>query len=211
MLDDLESLWRVWAVVGVVTCCVLPVILFGVALWMVRRYLNGLSDPDVGHLHQQLRRLVEEHPDDDPEDLVREVIRSQAVKSGVVGALTGLGGFMTLPIALPADLLLSLKYQASTVQFIAESYGHTDPGKTELEIRRFLIMSGGARVSRSMTRLIMEFAVRFVGKSLAKFIPFLGALVGFAVNYAIAHSSGLVALKVYSGEIDLPGLNSGRP
>lgn len=205
MLEEMLSSWQFWLAAAVVLLCVLPLIFFGAAAWMLRRTLNQISNPSVEHLHEAYRQIKAERPSEDHDDLVRAVIRRQAVRCGVVGALTGLGGFMTLPIALPADLLISLRLQASLVQFIAEAYGHSQPGKAELEIRRALIMSGSAGLSQSAVRVLMRFTLRVIGRSLAKFIPLMGALIGFAVNYAITQGSGLVAQEWYAGRIGLPG------
>jgi hypothetical protein len=40
-----------------------------------------------------------------PEGAVKKVVRSHVVKGGVGGFVTGMGGFVTMPIALPANVL----------------------------------------------------------------------------------------------------------
>jgi hypothetical protein len=40
-----------------------------------------------------------------PEGAVKKVIRSQVVKGGVGGFVTGVGGFVTMPVALPANII----------------------------------------------------------------------------------------------------------
>lgn len=204
-MNDLQTIARVIAVILVVVYCIMPMALFALTVWLVRHYLNRLTDPDVEHLHRHYQRLRAMHPTTDPDELVRTVIRRQSVRCGVVGALTGIGGFVTLPIALPVDILVSMRLQATTVQFIAETYGHSAPSSMELEVRRYLIMSGGASVTRRTSGLILEFLIRFAERSLAKFIPLLGALVGFAVNYTIAQGGATVAQKWYAGQIALAG------
>ncbi len=58
------------------------------------------------------------------------VINDQAFKAGLIGALTGIGGILTLPIAIPVDFALSAKIQAATIHFIAQTYAPSQPVDT---------------------------------------------------------------------------------
>lgn len=188
----------------VIVYCVLPLLLFSVTAYFVTRHLRNLTVPNVEKLHREFDRIVARHPDASDADLIGRMIRRQALKAGEVGAITGLGGLLTLPITLPVDVLLSMRIQAATVQFIAERYGFEQVSERELEIRRYLIMVGGERLARQGQRLTAEFLQRFIGRSLAKFIPLLGALLGFGMNYTLARASGGIAYRWYSGQLTLP-------
>ena len=58
-------------------------------------------------------------------DRIHDLIMYESLKSGGVGFLTGLGGFLTLPIALPADMVGVWCLQARMVGAIAEINGYS--------------------------------------------------------------------------------------
>lgn len=180
--------------------CVVPLIVVAVIAALVftvgRRALSEFLNPDVGELRRRFQRLRAAHPSASNEELIGRLIRGQAVRSGVVGAVTGLGGFITLPVALPLDVLLSLRLQAAIVDFIAEMYGRGD-SDAERRVRTALILSGSGRLGETVFSVIMRFLLRVVGKSFSKLIPFIGAAVSFGLNFAIAQAVGSLALRVY--------------
>ncbi len=182
----------------------MPLVLFAVAFVLVRRYLRSVSTPDVDRIDREYQAMRAANPRLSTDQLVQHIIRRQAIRSGMVGAITGLGGFVTILIGLPIDVLASARIQATMVQFIATAYGRGTASPTELQIRQALVLAGGSRLARSTQRVLLEFGVQFLGKSLAKVIPFVGALISFGVNYALAQASGRLAQKWYSGQLRLP-------
>ena len=201
-MDDIRSILTTIFAALVVIYCVMPLIMFSIIAYIVTRHLRHLTTPNVDQIAARYEEIRAAQPHLVREEILARIIRGQAVKAGEVGAITGLGGLMTLPITLPIDLLVSMRIQAATVQFMAEHYGHAEVSESELRIRRYLIMSGGTRLARSGNRVLMDFMLRFVGRSLAKFIPLLGAITGFAVNYALASASGSLAQQWYAGKRD---------
>ncbi len=197
-----------WLAIGFVVLCVLPIIIVAVVAAVVfvfgRRFIGTFFNPDISGLNQAYERARAANPKATPEQLVGQIIRRQAFRSGVVGAVTGLGGVITLPVALPVDIALSLRLQAALVEFIAHRYGHTQPSETENRIRTYLIMSGSGRVSEAAINIIMKYLLRVVGKSVSKLIPVLGAVVSFGVNYTIVQTIGGVALRYYRAQPRLP-------
>lgn len=181
--------------------CVLPVILvlvLGVVVYRVG--MNRLSEwvsPDVAKLETRMVNLRQRSPASDDETLIQQVIHREALKCGFIGAVTGLGGFYTLPVALPIDLVLSLRIQAALVNFIAETYGQEVTGK-DSAIRTSLIMTGSGRVAESTTRAATALLTRLIGKSFSKLIPFVGAAISFGVNYLIVQAIGRAALRWYA-------------
>lgn len=201
-----------WLVIGGVVLCVLPVVLVAVVALLVfafgRRFLSGFFNPDISALNQAYERARAANPQAPMEQHISRIIRRQAFRSGMVGAVTGLGGLVTLPIGLPVDIALSLRLQAALVEFIAQRYGHTNPGETESRIRTYLIMSGSGRMSEAAVNIIMKYLLRVVGKSFSKLVPVLGAVVSFGVNYAIVQAVGGVAVRYYRSHA--PALDAGR-
>lgn len=181
--------------------CALPFIIVLVVAFFAFRYgrkpLDDLLNPDTERLHKQLAEMRAAQPNAPTEQLIGRIIQRQALRSGLIGAITGLGGFFTLPIALPIDVLLSLRLQAALVNFIAHTYGHTNDD-VEAQLRNQLIMAGGSRVTQSATGAVTGFLVRVIGKSFSKLVPFLGAALSFGVNYAFTQGVGRVTQRVYA-------------
>jgi uncharacterized protein (DUF697 family) len=184
--------------------CVLPLILALIAgFFLIRfgqRQFGQFVSADITALQQRYDQLRTQNPNAPKEQLVDQIIRRQAFRCGVVGAITGLGGLVTLPIALPIDVLLSLRIQATMVDFIAHVYGHDRVSDVEGRIRTHLIMTGSSRATEATSQMVLRFALRLVGKSLSKLIPFISAAISFAVNYTFAIGIGRVAARWYSSQ-----------
>ncbi|NWG17955.1 MAG: hypothetical protein HXY41_15105 [Chloroflexi bacterium] len=196
--SDLTTLF----LIGLALACIVPLIILGVMavflLTVGRRALNDFFDPDSASLRRYYERLRTDNPHLPADRLLARVIGRQSFRCGVVGAITGLGGFITLPIALPVDIVLSLRMQAILVDFIAELYGQGQVSERERQLRHYLILAGGRRLSEAAFEVAMKFALRVLGKSLAKLVPFIGAAVSFALNYAMVQGVGRLALARYA-------------
>ncbi len=182
--------------------CVLPMVslaIIGVVIfWFGRKWLDGLTAPDTQKMMTEYQTAISKNPQANRQDLIQKVINQQAFKCGVVGFITGLGGFFTLPIALPIDLVLSTQFQAAMVNFIAHLYGY--PNDRDTQVATWMVMTGSGEVSKMSIKFIMGVVLRVIGKSFSKFVPFLGALVSFGVNYALAQSTGRLALRWYAAK-----------
>lgn len=194
----MEDFWQ-WAGLVVMLGCVLPFIVMVVlTIWAVvfgKRVVENWLEPDVPKLQAQMVDLKQRHPDWDNDQLIAAVVRRQALKCGAVGALTGFGGFATLPIALPVDLVLTARFQASMVGFIAQVHGYEE--SFENKAATYAVMSGSTELSKVTTAAVRKYAPRFIGKSLSKLIPFVGALIAFIVNYTMARSTASAAIYWY--------------
>ena len=195
----------------VLALCLVPIVLFAITAYLVLRSLKRAATIDTARLEQRYGELRAAHPRESQADLLRRIIRREAVRTGVIGAITGFGGFFTLIIALPIDMLTSTRIQAELVNFIAASYGRPPGSPTEVQFQRYLVMAGGARLTRFADRLLLDFALRFVSKTLAKFIPFIGAFLSFGVNYFFTQASGNLALEWYSGNLVVAGRRLAPP
>ena len=60
----------------------------------------------VDKLREQNKRISSD-------ELAKKILHRKSVKNGLIGAVTGLGGLITLPVSIPADLALSWRIQAS--------------------------------------------------------------------------------------------------
>ena len=184
----------------VVLCAVgLFVIFIAIVVLIAFRQFQRIISPDATAMKQRFDELRAANSQLSDEALIQMIIHRQALKCGLVGAITGLGGFFTLPIALPIDILLSMRIQAAMVQFIEMVYHHeTPPDSNEHKLQTILVMSGSVEVGETTTNIIMKLVLRVLGESLSIFIPAIGAAVGFGVNYVIARTTGTVAMRWYS-------------
>ncbi|MCC7449280.1 MAG: EcsC family protein [Anaerolineae bacterium] len=201
---DNDTLLRLILILFVIALLI-SVVLIGLVVFAFRRFQRFVT-PDIGGMQRKLAQLRADNPNASTEALVGKIIHQQSFKSGLVGAITGLGGFVTLPIAIPVDVLVSLRLQATMVQFIAMLYGETQPDSQELKLQTYLVMSGGVKVTETSFQFIMKIVLRILGKSLAKLVPVIGAVVGFIVNYALAQTTGNIAMRWYAGKAQRPAL-----
>jgi hypothetical protein len=190
--------------------CLLPLLLTAALLFFLYRSGQQRLDAWFTTDHAQIAAKVDGMRAQDPaastERLVHRLIHQQAVKAGLVGALTGLGGFWTLPIGLPIDLAVSYRIQAALVTYIAYLYGDKHPDGLESRVRNVLLTTGSSKITQTTTGLVSRVAVRVLGKSFAKLVPLLGALISFALNYLLVQLMGRAAMRWYSARSsDSPG------
>lgn len=198
LLQTMQTLFLVGCVLPFVILLVLAVVLF----FFGRRWVEGFVEPDIEQIQQEFAILQQQNPGVAQADLVRKVVNQQAMKCAIVGAVTGFGGFVTLPITLPFDLLLTARYQSTMVSFIGQIYGNA--GSVENKAATYAVMTGSTQFAQVSTRMIQTYLPRIIGKSFAKLIPFLGAFISFAVNYALAQATGRVAVRWYETRANQP-------
>lgn len=193
---------------GFVALCVLPIVLtFLVAAWVLwfgKKQIDRLVSVDPTRIQARYAQLHEAQPMAARELILKRIIHEQAMRSGLVGAVTGLGGFITLPIALPIDLVVSAQIQAALLNGIAAEYqAQNRPQATWFST---MLLAGSDKVSASAAALFLRLLVRIGGKSVSKFVPILGAITAFVVNYWITRSTGLVAIQWYARQSKLTTL-----
>jgi hypothetical protein len=164
------------------------------------------------------------------DDLARKIVKRKALKSGLVGAATGVGGLIVLPATIPIDLGLTWRIQAAVALSIAHVFGNTED-TLDLKTDLYLILAGDSAkealkragievakevtkraVSRYITRDVMKRIWAVIGRkiitkageksltSFVKLVPFVGAPIGFAADWAATRAVGHYAIKYYSGQ-----------
>ncbi|WP_278549390.1 EcsC family protein [Paraclostridium bifermentans] len=146
------------------------------------------------------------------EQAISKLIRSQVAKATVTGAVTGLGGLISLPIALPADLVGSLGIQLRMIGAIAVLRGY-DPSDDQVKTLAYaclvgsgatdLLKGAGLKIGVKMTEKLVQkipgkvlikinqkVGFRLVTKggskgiiNLGKMVPFIGAPIGGGFNF----------------------------
>ena len=191
--------WLLWFfLLGVVLPFVIFVILSILTFYFGKKWVGNYISPEVSDLSKHLAGLRQDHPDWDDEKLISYLVRKQALKCGIVGALTGFGGFTTMIITLPLDLVVTARYQSSMVSFIAQVYGYTD--SIENKAATYAVMAGTTEVSKITARVVRKYLPRVMQGFFSKLIPVVGAIINFAVNYALAYSTANLAKKWYASK-----------
>ena len=190
-------------------------ILFIAGTQQARRWFDGWMTPDPVALQTRLTALRGRHPKLSDDALVQRLITNQAVKTGVVGALTGLGGITTLPVAIPIDFALSAKLQASLIHFVGQTYAPGQPLESS-RLQTYAILAGSRFtqqaidvsnrvVQAAITRLMRRLLAETVAEALLKIVPLVGAIVGFVFNYATTRAVGELAIRKYRDRPDERG------
>jgi len=158
------------------------------------------------------------------DDLAKKILLRKSFKNGLVGAVMGVGGFITLPVTIPSDLICSWRIQASMAFSIAYVYGYTTDLKTDL----YIILAGdtakeslkrfGIEASKAITKKAVEKYItldvmkkiwsvlgrKIITKadeksltSFTKMIPLVGAPVGFVFDWVSTLVVGRFAINYY--------------
>ena len=189
--------------------CVLPVGVLIIASIFVLRRGQKLVTPSADDLRENFERLRAQRPAESRDALVARIIRRQALVSGVIGALTSVGGLITLPFGLAIDLLTTARIQSATLQFLAWAHGYDDRQAVlkltdALALReRDVTQYVAAQTPAFSQRIIRQIMVLVIEKTFAKLIPGIGLIIGFAVNYLTARGTSWVAARYYAARTKL--------
>jgi hypothetical protein len=193
-----------------VLLCVVPAALaiFTVA-WIIRRG-QRMFTPDLSQLQARFSQLQAQNPNASREALVGRIIQGQALRAGIVGALTSVGGFWFIPVTLPLDLFFSARIQTATLHFLAWAHGIRDEDRVlnlgellALPALRFVTVTPEMVAewqNQFASRVYRRVAVLVLEKSFAKLIPGLGLVVGFAINYLSARLFARLASAYYAAQ-----------
>jgi uncharacterized protein (DUF697 family) len=164
------------------------------------------------------------------EQAINDLILWQVGKASVAGFLSGVGGIITLTVAVPINFLSVLWIQLRMIAAIAYIRGfdiRSDQVKTLVvtclagssasEILRDtgIIVSSKftqqaiTKISKTpLTRINQTVGFRFLAKSgstaavnLSKIVPFIGGLVGGSIDAAVTHTMGAAAKSVFQNGI----------
>ena len=165
---------------------------------------------------------------DSLEACARRLVLWQVTKAGTSGFLSGLGGVLTLPVTIPANLASVLYVQIRMIAAIAHLGGH-DLRSDQVRTLCYACMCGSAttgvlkdvgikfgaklteeaikRISgRTLTHINQKVGFRLVTKfgekgliNLGKVIPLAGGIVGGAFDAASTSGIGKIARAMFIG------------
>lgn len=168
---------------------------------------------------------------------VNRLIRWQNTKCATTGFLTGLGGIITMPITIPADIAVVLFVQMRMVAAIANMGGYDlkdDEVKTfvytclagngakeilrntGIELGKKFAISGIKKIpGATLTKINQAVGFRLLTKfgetgviNLGKLVPLAGGIIGGTVDGISTNIIGNVARKIFIEGID-PESNKG--
>jgi hypothetical protein len=192
--------------------------------WAYQRAVAGV--PGLDGAEELARSVGERFPTAD--EAVARLIASQSGKAGLAGFVTGCGGAISLPVAMPANLLGTLYIQLRLVAAIAHLRGH-DLRSAEVRTLALACMTGskasdtlkdaGVRLATRLTRDALGWLSPAVVKKLehtaklpllngltatgaarlGRLVPVVGGVVAGGFDAAMTQMIGRTADRVFAG------------
>lgn len=161
-----------------------------------------------------------------PKTAAEKLINAQVKKCTTSGFVTGLGGLLTMAVAIPADLTACIFVQLQMISAIAVLGGY-DPKDDEVRTVAYICLTGesvaealnkmGVKISQKVgTKLIdkipgtllvkvnQKLGGRIITKfgstgaiNLCDFIPVVGGVIGGGFNYVTTRKIGKIATKEF--------------
>jgi uncharacterized protein (DUF697 family) len=138
----------------------------------------------------------------DINEQVNQLIKYQVAKTSATGFITGMGGLITLPVAIPADVAATIYVQTKMIAAIAHMGGY-DIRDDKVKTLVYICLVGDA-VKDVLTEMGVSIArrslVRVSGKSLSRLLPFVGGIIGGTINGITTKAMGEIARKTFIGD-----------
>ena len=134
------------------------------------------------------------------EERADRLVKDYQVKTGLLGAATGAGGLMTLPINLVSSTLLQMRMAAA----IALMGGWKLEGE---KVKKALMLCAlGSKVVNKLTSAVLEkaaqkAAVKLTGKVVGKSVPLMGMVLSGAIDATTTKTIGKAAKQCFITEV----------
>lgn len=192
-----------------------------------RKVLDWGVSHDAVQVESFIEGLRAKYPGLDNEALAHKMLTKSSLQAGAAGLITGVGGLLTLPVTVPANLLATWRIQAVLVIRIAYLFGAAHD-KEQLMRDVLLVMAGDAgkealktagvmvgkhwtkkAVDTLITRQVMNVIWKVVPRtvitkagqksllSFTRMVPGVGGVVGFGFDWAYAQMIGRRAITYY--------------
>jgi hypothetical protein len=171
---------------------------------------------DTDKLRREVETLQAKLPGFSPGHHARLLARRTAIRCAAAGAVTGIPVFGALAIGtLGADLAYLMYQQFRLILGIATVYGHEPSSRERFnEALSCLAFSSGVGVGKQGIASVIgaatleggiiaeRISARFIRDRFVRFVPFVGAISGGALNYAAVHAVSRAAIRYYESRID---------
>lgn len=199
----------------------------GLVQW-IDSYINKAVVKHQPKISTYVAKLRLQNPGITDIELSKKIVSRKSLKNGLVGASTGVGGIITLPVTVPPDLLITWKMQIYLALTIAHIFGHTS-NTTDLKTDVYLILAGISskevlkrfgialgngmtkkEIQKGVTREMMKKIWKVIPQKIItkageksmtnfmKLVPLVGAPIGFGFDYVATNAVGKLAIKFYS-------------
>jgi hypothetical protein len=192
--------------------------------WAYEKTLNGV--PGLETVDEMAQKYLMQ--DGTMYEKANSLIRWQNAKAGSSGFVTGLGGFMTLPVAIPANLASVLFIQIRMIAAIARMGGY-DLRDEKVKMMVYLCLAGnfakdiiqetgimiGTKITaraiekvseRSLLAINQRIGFRLLANygekgviNIGKAVPLVGGVIGGAVDLVATNIIGNTARKIFIG------------
>lgn len=143
--------------------------------WAYEKAINGV--PGLDSAEEMARDYLK--GDDKLVDQVNSLIRWQITKAGTSGFLTGLGGAVTLPIAIPANITSVMYVQVRMIAAIAKMGGY------DLKDDRVKALVYACLCGNAAKDIVKEIGIKVGTKLTEQAIKNISAQVIFKINQAV--------------------------
>lgn len=194
-------------------------------LWAFVEDGAGPFTGSAAYAADRLERAVE------AENAIQRVVRETMASTGATGFVTGLGGFASMPVSVPARLAGAAMLNARMVGSIAHLRGYSlhDPVVQQLVLLVVAGESGTSAVKDVGVKIGTKFADRGIKKisaetiqrindkvgitllakygtkrsamTLTKMVPFVGGVVGGTVDAAFTKAVATAAKKAFPADV----------
>ena len=138
---------------------------------------------------------------------IDKFISDCALLAATTGAASGFGGFTTMIVGVPADVINNVIQQFRVTLGVI----YHKKGVYKVSFSEFMTIVGvslGVEVGVSITKSVMisiasKILIRLSASTAGKAIPFLGAAIGGSVNYGFIKAIGVAVKKVDMSNIAL--------
>lgn len=175
-------------------------------------------------------RKVRPHEQEDVEKVIRKLILESVEAAGVNGFVTGLGGFIAMPLTIPANIAGALVINARLAAAIAylRGYNPNDPhvrtvatlvavGSNSQQIAKTIGIKAGEKVAMAAIKKIPIVLIREINKkvgfmlvakqgtkrsviTLAKGVPLVGGVIGGGVDATMTNVIGRTAKAMFPAD-----------
>ena len=175
--------------------------LMKIANWLTDAAVNGIGPLSSSKQLATEYRIDLDYPDDDAR--VDSLINWEATKNFATGFITGLGGFVTLPITIPAGLGAAWAVQARMIGAIAEIYGHSvNDDRTKTAILLCLV---GAEATNLLKDVGLKVGMRFTENLITKIPGKMLIEINKAVGMRLLTKAGEKGIINFSKMIPIIG------
>jgi hypothetical protein len=140
------------------------------------------------------------------EERIDTFVKWQTAKCATSGFVTGLGGFATLPVTIPADLTANFYVQLRMIAVIARLRGH-DPSSDKVKTLAYVCLAGnqakdavkmaGIQASQAAVSQILRKLSAKTVSNLGRLVPLVGGVVGGAIDAAACRAVAVAARKIF--------------